>query len=512
VAIEAAAAAALGETTYGPVGRDLYEALVADLSNGGGTFLATLDEVVGGVLERGGDVGQLQTLITAVQQSTANLLEVGSDPWRAASERLHGARVHLSNASERAPAMTQLRHERLSGYMGRTNRSLMSAESLTSLTAVLAEYLPEYGISSCYVCAYEGDTAPAEWARLILAWDATRELTLPAGGLRFPAGQLAPEGILPSNGLRTYVVYPLDHADAHPGYVIWERGAGLGEVYNGLRLQLGDALGKLGLLDRLVDEARRREAADRERLENEVGVARRIQVAIIPPAVEVPGLEIAARLHRADEPGGEYYDVIPVAGGGWIAAGSVSGRGLPTGLIMLMFQSVVSGLVRGRVAGAPSEVLAVAHAMLQENDRLAHHERARLTLVRYGSDGRMAVAGEYARLSILRAADGRVELVHRPPRAAGDRRDAAGDTLCKLDIGDVLLVCTEGLSRGSAGAGEDRADAASAALGRVGRESAERICDSVMAALRAQQGARGGDVTVIAARHIGAPGGPERTP
>ena len=58
-----------------------------------------------------------------------------------------------------------------------------------------------------------------------------------------------------------------------------------------------------------LDESRR-SLADKERLARELEIAARIQTSILPRNLEVPGLEIAAKMMTATEVGGDYYDVL----------------------------------------------------------------------------------------------------------------------------------------------------------------------------------------------------------
>ncbi len=67
-----------------------------------------------------------------------------------------------------------------------------------------------------------------------------------------------------------------------------------------------------------------------------------MQTSILPRKFAVPGLEISAKMIPASEVGGDYYDVIPVDDGCWIAIGDVSGHGLDAGLVMLMLQSSIT--------------------------------------------------------------------------------------------------------------------------------------------------------------------------
>ncbi len=87
------------------------------------------------------------------------------------------------------------------------------------------------------------------------------------------------------------------------------------------------------------------------RQEELLAIAQRVQTSILPRKIAVPGLEIAARMIPASEVGGDYYDVLRVDDGCWIAIGDVSGHGLDAGLVMLMLQSAVLTSVLARAAG-----------------------------------------------------------------------------------------------------------------------------------------------------------------
>src|SRR5206468_190254 len=80
-------------------------------------------------------------------------------------------------------------------------------------------------------------------------------------------------------------------------------------------------------------EESRKQLAVKERLQKEMEIAAKLQTSILPRDVNVPGLEIAARMIPADEVGGDYYDLLPFAGGCWIGVGDVAGHGLPAGVI-----------------------------------------------------------------------------------------------------------------------------------------------------------------------------------
>ena len=122
-----------------------------------------------------------------------------------------------------------------------------------------------------------------------------------------------------------------------------------------------------------------------DRLEREMEIATHIQTSILPRHIDVEGLQAAAAMHPTAEVGGDYYEVLPVPGGCWIAIGDVAGHGLKAGLVMLQTQSAVEALVSGHPDGSPNKILRSVNRVLFENvrKRLGSDEYVTMSLLRY---------------------------------------------------------------------------------------------------------------------------------
>ena len=84
------------------------------------------------------------------------------------------------------------------------------------------------------------------------------------------------------------------------------------------------------------------------RMGAELQVTEKIQRLILPSKEEleaVGNLDIAGYMEPADEVGGDYYDVLQRDGRLKIAIGDVTGHGVEAGMVMLMTQSIVRGLL-----------------------------------------------------------------------------------------------------------------------------------------------------------------------
>ena len=90
------------------------------------------------------------------------------------------------------------------------------------------------------------------------------------------------------------------------------------------------------------------ELRERERFEQELRVARRIQEALLPK--EMPILkdwDIAPYYKPAWEVGGDFYDFVPLPDGHWgLVVGDVSGKGVAAALVMANTQSVLRAVAQ----------------------------------------------------------------------------------------------------------------------------------------------------------------------
>jgi steroid delta-isomerase-like uncharacterized protein len=78
------------------------------------------------------------------------------------------------------------------------------------------------------------------------------------------------------------------------------------------------------------------EAQERERIEQELQVARQIQQALLPEAVpELYGWQLAAHYKSAREVGGDFYDFLELEDGRLgLVVGDATGKGIPAALVM----------------------------------------------------------------------------------------------------------------------------------------------------------------------------------
>jgi len=119
-------------------------------------------------------------------------------------------------------------------------------------------------------------------------------------------------------------------------------------TFSALDRRILDALGAqaASILENARLIARERE---RQRLEQELNIAREIQQALVPQGLrDYPHFSIAGLLRPCDEVGGDYFDVFPLPDGRIaLVIADVAGKGLGAALVTTMLQGALSGMTLG---------------------------------------------------------------------------------------------------------------------------------------------------------------------
>ena len=110
-----------------------------------------------------------------------------------------------------------------------------------------------------------------------------------------------------------------------------------------------------------------REAAEKKRLEEELRIAREIQMSLLPQGpLSMPGLSVSALCVPAREVGGDYYDFLPLDDhrlGVLIA--DVSGKGTSAALYMAELKGLMLSLTR--IHESPRELMMTANRIIANN-------------------------------------------------------------------------------------------------------------------------------------------------
>ncbi|MBN2534344.1 MAG: serine/threonine-protein phosphatase [Spirochaetales bacterium] len=84
---------------------------------------------------------------------------------------------------------------------------------------------------------------------------------------------------------------------------------------------------------------------EKNRLQGEINIARKIQLSILPQEITIQGYDCACFMETATEAGGDAYDFINTKHGNYFGIGDVSGHGLPAGIMALMQMSAFESCV-----------------------------------------------------------------------------------------------------------------------------------------------------------------------
>jgi serine phosphatase RsbU (regulator of sigma subunit) len=215
--------------------------------------------------------------------------------------------------------------------------------------------------------------------------------------------------------------------------------------------QLGDLAGSFNNMGSSIEHLRHIER-EKLRLDEELGIARRIQRSLLPPSTpKIPGLSIADLCEPALEVGGDYYDFFQLEPRrlGLLVA-DVSGKGTSAALYMAELKGLVLALSRAH--RSPRAL------MLELNELLADHldnrsfitmtyavidlDAGTLTMARAGHTPLLFCSKGDCRLIIP---DGMV-LGLRLPGAAKRFGDIIKEQTVAIGTGDVIVLYTDGIT------------------------------------------------------------------
>ena len=222
------------------VGR-LLDGFVTELQGQApGTFVRELDDILRQVYLADGDIVAWHPAISILRRRVLPYLDSGA--LLRAEDLWQQARVMIGDMARRAEMRQALRVERQARTLREISQALITTFDMGELMSVLADRLPCLDIPSCYLSLYEDPHKPAEWSRLILAYNEQGRIELEPEGRRFPSRRLIPEGILPQDRRYSFVVEALYFQNHQLGFVLFEARPQNGKIYETLRDQISSAL------------------------------------------------------------------------------------------------------------------------------------------------------------------------------------------------------------------------------------------------------------------------------
>ena len=233
--------------------------------------------------------------------------------------------------------------------------------------------------------------------------------------------------------------------------------------------QLGELANSFNQMTASIEDLLR-QAAEKKRLEEEMRLAREIQMSLLPRGpLLMPGITISALCVPAREVGGDYYDVVPLPDGRYgVMIADVSGKGMSAALYMAELKGLMLSLSQMHLS--PRDLLVNAnrlismhldsrsfitmtYAVIDPASGVMTYARAGHTPLLYlpagdGSDGRARILAPDGMVLGLRIDDGE--------RFAG----LLSEVTLQLGPDDLLIFFTDGISE----AMNERADCFGEAL------------------------------------------------
>ena len=217
------------------------------------------------------------------------------------------------------------------------------------------------------------------------------------------------------------------------------------------RDQLGELADSFNEMSRDIQQLMRAEG-EKERLEEELRIARQIQMSLLPgdDLVRMAGVRVAALCLPAAEVGGDYYDVLPLGPTRMgVLVADVSGKGTSAALYMAELKGLVLSL--SRIHESPRRLLSELNRILAAN----MDSRSFVTMT-YAVVDTAARRMRYARAghSAVIHLEARTKRTHALVPAglglgldSGDRFDEIlQEDVVPLEPGDFFVFFTDGLS------------------------------------------------------------------
>jgi PAS domain S-box-containing protein len=187
------------------------------------------------------------------------------------------------------------------------------------------------------------------------------------------------------------------------------------------------------------------EARERQRIEQELQVARLIQQTLLPKSLPgLPGYDIAAYYQPAREVGGDFYDFLELEDSRLgLVVGDVSGKGVPAALVMAITRTMLHAAYR-LGSPEPGEILEQVNNILYP-DIPPNMFVTCLAAILDSRSGRLQYANAGHDLPYLRHADGVSELratgmpLGLMPNMSYEQKEIA------LKPGESVLLYSDGL-------------------------------------------------------------------
>jgi sigma-B regulation protein RsbU (phosphoserine phosphatase) len=274
-----------------------------------------------------------------------------------------------------------------------------------------------------------------------------------------------------------------------------------------VRVPKRDQLGALGesfnemtsSVQELIEEQRRR-----QRLENELSIAREVQEQLFPRSLpSLPGLELAAICRPARTVSGDYYDFISLSPSRLgIALADISGKGISAALLMASLQAALRSQAQLGGHSGPAELVARLNAGMFKNT--SDDRYATFFYGVYDAHAKTLTYTNAGHLAPFFVTDGHVQRLEEGGTVVGLFEDCVYEQkTLKVEPGSVLVAFSDGLTEPENAFGEEYGIARlKDEILRQRNISAQKMAEDLIAASEQWAGSaeQADDITVVVAR------------
>jgi phosphoserine phosphatase RsbU/P len=280
-----------------------------------------------------------------------------------------------------------------------------------------------------------------------------------------------------------------------------------GDFSHRVRVTNQDQLGSLGnsfnemtgSISELIESRR-----IRQRLENEVEIARGVQQQLFPQSIpKLPGLELAAVCRPARTVSGDYYDFIPLGKNRvGIVLADISGKGIFAALLMASLQAALRSTSALEECAGTAEIVARLNKHLFRNT--SDDRYATLFYAIYDSDAKTLTYTNAGHLAPIFMNNGSVQALNEGGTVVGLFEDSEYvERTLKITPGALLVIFTDGLTEPESAFGEEfGTERLNAEVMRQRDSSPARIAENLVDAAEQWAGTadQADDMTVVVAR------------
>ena len=198
---------------------------------------------------------------------------------------------------------------------------------------------------------------------------------------------------------------------------------------------------------------------ERRRMTSELDIAAQIQRDVLPKtAPESPGLDIVAKTRPAAEIGGDSFDFLKTSDGKQtiLYIGDVTGHGVPSGIIMMIVNTLVRSMLEMGLSSSKDLVVLVNKLL---SPKISSRLFMTLVMLRWDAEHqKMHYTGAgHEHILVYRQKTEKVEAIRSGGIALGmipDNSLIAQEKAIPLEIGDAIVLYSDGMTEAKNKTGE----------------------------------------------------------